>query len=585
MSNLVRFDCFEVDVPAGQIYRRGTKVNLRDKSFQVLVTLLEHPGDLVTRESLRQQLWGNDVFVDFENNLNTAIARLREVLGDSAEHPRFIETLPRRGYRFIGSLLADSTVTTKPSNGKARLLVMPFINLTGDPGQEYFSDAMTDEIITALAGLDPERLAVLARGTSLHYRRTKKDMENIRREVNVDYFVEGGVRLAGDELSVNVQLIQASDQTHLFARKYEGSMRDLFGLQDSLAQAIAAHLPVLSGDCHTANSTQVRGSIVGEQQLAAYHEYIQGRHLIDMARTSPEDLTRVKQHLEKAIELNPEFAPAHDCLAEVYWYVGYLGIVSPRKAFSAGIVHALRALEIDNLRAETHALLGQFHKTAEYNWPEVHREMNLARQMDPNSSIVKMRYAVSELMPHGQLDEAIAELESVVDSDPLSILPRMWLGVMLVLARKFERGIANGQKMLEIDASSAMAFFNLGLCHKYLDKPQDELRYLRRAAELSGGAAMVLGWLGMAFVDCGEIAEARDVLCRLNNMTAQHYVSPCAFAWIHLALGEADTAFAWLDRAVEECDQLMMPIRNYHFSDPIRSDSRFSALLHRMNLE
>jgi adenylate cyclase len=480
--------------------------------------------------------------------------------------------------------LAEDSTAAKTSNRRVRLLVMPFHNLTGDPGQEYFSDAITDEIITALTNLAPERLAVLARGTSLHYKKSRKDLVSISRELDVDYLVEGGVRRAGDQLVANVQLIQGSDQTHLLAKKYEGSMSDLFVLQNDIAQAIAVHLPVLAEYAPTPTKSPHRDPDFATEKLAAYNEYIQARYQINMAKTSPGEIALAKQHLERALALDPLFAPAHDCLAEVCWYLGYLGIVSPRKSFSTGIVHALRALEIDNLRAETHALLGQFHKTAEYNWPEVHREMSIARQLNPNSPLVKMRYAVSELMPQGQLEEAIAELEGVLESDPLSILPRAWLGIVLVLARQFERGIENGLKMLEIDPTSAMAHFVLGLCHKYLNRTEEELACLRRAAELSGGGVMVLAWLGMALVDCGEIAEAREVLHHLYDMAVEKYVSPCSFAWIHLALGEIDTAFTWLGRAVEECDQLMMPIKNYHFLDPIRGDPRFAVLLRQMNL-
>ena len=584
MGNNVRFDCYEVDLLAGQLYRRGTRVNLRDKSFQILAALLEHPGELVTRESLRQHLWREDVFVDFENNLNTAIARLRDVLHDSTEHPRFIETLPRRGYRFIASVSAEDTAAVKVSKPKARLLVMPFLNLTGDPDQEYFSGAMTDEIITALAGLAPDRLAVLARGTSLHFKKSRKSLEDIRRELNVDYFVEGGVRRAGDGLGVNIQLIQSSDLTHLFAGQYEGAMHDLFNLHESIAQAIAAHLPVLADRVRTEAMGAVRGPIVGTERLAACNEYIQGRHLFVMAKLSPEGFINAKQHLEQAVALDPDYALAHDALAEVYWYLGYFGFVSPRKAFSAGIVHALRALEIDNTRAETHALLGQFHKIAEYNWPEVHREMSLALHLNPNSPEVKMRYAVSELMPQGRLEEAITELGYAVESDPLSPLPRSWLGIMRILSRQYEHCAEESEKILKIDPTSPTANFLLAQCHRYRKNFGDALAYQHRAVEYSGGTAMMLGWLGLTLAECGEIAEAKSILNRLHQMQAKGYVPPCSFAWIHLALKDLDTAFEWLDRAVDECDQFLMPIKSYGFFDPIRGDSRFASLLHKMNL-
>ncbi len=585
MPRIVRFGGFEVDLIAGQLRKRGIRIGLPGQSFQVLAALLERAGQVATREELRRRLWHDAVFVDFENSLNTAVARLREALCDSAEHPRFIETLPRRGYRFIASISAEESAAAHSPALRARLLVLPFVNLTGDPRQEYFSDAMTDEIITALASLAPERLAVLARTTAMHYKGSRKDVDRIRGELNVDYIVEGGVQRRGDELGVNVQLVQASDQTHLFARKYDAALRDLFGLHDCIAQALVAHIPA-AGDRSPSEAVQVaRSPKKPTEDLSAYNEYIQARRMMDLAQVNPEALAADRLHLERAITLDPEFALAYDALAEFYWYLGYFGLVSPRKAFSAGIVHAVRALEIDNRRAETHALLGQFHKTIEYNWPEVRREMTRALELAPNSPLVMMRHAVSDLMPHGRLGEAVAELERALELDPLSALPRFWLGIMLVLARCYERGIEEGRKLLEIDARSAAAFFILALCYRYLKNFQEALAAQHRAVEFSGGSAAMLGWLGLTLAESGQTTEARQILQGLHDMTAKGYVPPFSFALIHLGLREVDLAFEWFDRAVDECDQLMMPIKSYGFFDPLRSDPRFTALLRKMNLE
>ena len=508
---------------------------------------------------------------------------MREVLGDSAEHPHLIETLPRRGYRFIGKA-SEEHPPDKESAPRIRLLVLPFINLTGDSAQEYFSNGMTDEIITALANLAPDRLAVIARSTSMHYKRTRKDLVTIRRELNVDYFVEGGIRRAGNELAVNVQLIRASDLIHLFARKYEGETRYLFDFQDRIAQAIAEHVPVLAENVRSGTMGTIRGPITSIEHLAAYNEYIQARQQMILNDWSPDELLNARQHLEKAIALDPSFALAHDAFAEFHWYLGYLGWVSPRQAFSKGIVHALKALEIDNTRAETHALLGQFHKVVEYNWAEVHKEMSLALEINRNSPIVKMRYAVSELMPQGRLEEGIAELERALEFDPLSAALRVWLGILLVLSRQYDRGIEQGRKILEINPASSLAYFVLSLCHRYFKDFDEALRSQRKAVELSGGSAMMLGWLGLTLAGSGQIAESKSLLQRLHQMAEKQYVPPTSFASIHLGLREIDTAFEWLDRAVDECDQLMMPIKTYAFFDPIRSDPRFASLLHKMNL-
>jgi TolB-like protein/Tfp pilus assembly protein PilF len=458
--------------------------------------------------------------------------------------------------------------------------VLPFVNLSGDPAQEYFSDAMTDEIITEFAKLAPEQLAVIARTTAMHYKGSHKDVGRIGRELSVDYVVEGGVRRNDDQVAINVQLIQTSDQTHLFAKKYDAEMHDVFSLHKCIAQAIAGHTPRVADNLLSSVVASGRARKPTED-LAAYNEYIQGR----LTTLGAESFAAARQHLENAIARDPEFAQAHDALAELYWQLGYLGFMSPRKAFSAGIVHALHALEIDNRRAETHALLAQFHKTIEYNWPEVHREMALALRLDPNSPLVRMRYAVSELMPHGRMDEAVAEIERALEFDPLSMWARLWLCVMLVLGRRFERGLEESRKLLDLDPASGLGHFAIGLFYRYQKKFEEAISAHRKAVELSGGLPGALGWLGLTLASSGRTAEARDVLRRLHAMRAQAYVPPTSIAWIHLGLGEVDTAFEWLNRAVEECDQFMLPIKTYAFFDPIRTDPRFAALLRKMNLD
>ena len=584
MPATVRFDCYEVDLPAGQLYKHGIRISLGDKPFQVLAALLEHPGEVVTREDLRRQLWRDEVFVDFDNNLNTAIARLREVLCDSADHPRFIETLPKRGYRFLKSVSEPPRTPEKSKAKRARLVVLPFLNLSGDATQEYFSDAVTDEIITALAGLAPDQLAVIARTTAMHYKGSQKDVSRIGRELAVDYVVEGGVHRSDDRVGINVQLIQVSDQSHLFAKKYDAALRDIFNVQNCIAQAIAAHLDIAPPAGQARSGSVVSGHARrSTQNLIAYSEYIQARH--ELSKWSPEGLSAARLHLEKAIAGDPEFALAYDALGELYWYTGYYGAVSPRHAFSKGMVYALRALEIDNTRAETHALLGQFHKLAEYNWDEVEREMALALRLDPNSPLVRMRYAVSALMPHGRVEEAASELERALELDPLSLLPRLWLGIMLSLGRHYERGIEEGRKLLDLDPNYGPAHFLLACCYRNQEQFQQAVTCQRRVVELTGGAAFSLGWLGLPLAQNGDTAAARDILRRLHGMAAEGYVPPSSFALIHLGLGEMDAAFEWLNRAVDECDQFMMPIKTYPFFDPLRSDPRFAALLRKMNLE
>lgn len=578
MANIVRFGSFEADLNSGQLRKHGVPIKLRAQSFQVLVRLIEKPGEPVSRSELQETLWSDGVSVDFENSLNTAVAHLREVLGDSADAPAFIETLPKRGYRLIAEVSRRSDADER-ENPRVRLLVLPFINLSGDAAHEYLGDALTDELITELAGMTRDQVAVIARTTAMHYRNTRKDVSRIGRELNLDYIVEGGVRRNGNRMVVNVQLIHAGNQTHVFAQKQDAPVRDVFLLPRKIARSILAHIPAPGRTGQRGKALKRRPSA----ELAAHGEYIQGRY--HFTKAIPGDLAAAREHLEKAIRLDPEFAPAYDALAELNWYYGYFGVVRPRDAFAHGIIHALRALEIDSTRGETHALLGQFHKTIGYDWPEVHREMALALRLDPRSPVVRMRFAVSELMPQGRLAEAIAELEHALEFDPLSLFARFWLTIMYLLNRCPDRALEESNKLLQTDSNYFLAYFARAAAYRMLDRVEDSLAAHSKADELSQGEPAVLGWMGLTLASCKRASEARALLERLHAMETRRYVAPTSFAWIHLGLGDIDETFRWLNLAVDECDQFLMPIKSYVFLDPVRKDTRFEGLLQKMHLK
>ncbi|MFB3923390.1 MAG: winged helix-turn-helix domain-containing protein [Terriglobia bacterium] len=594
MSSLIRFDGFEVDLPAGQIRKRGIRLGLRDQAFQVLASLLEHPGQVVTREDLRRRLWPGDVFVDFDNSLNIAIARLRTVLGDSAEHPRFIETLPKRGYRFIGHVSSLPSAAGAGAPRKPRLLVLPFVNLSGDAGQEYVSDAATDEVITELAALAPESLGVIARTTAMRYKGARKDVARIGRELNVDYVVEGGVRREGDRITITVQFVRAGDETHLFARRYECGLHEAFDLRTRIAEEIAAHIEA-PGVAHEVRGrlALARGKRKPTANLAAYNEYIQGRYLAE--RMTPEATAGARQHFEEAIHRDPEFALAYVALADLYSQVGYLGYVRPRDAYAMGFPCALRAVELDDALAEAHAVLAEYHKQLDYNWPAAEREMARALELNPTSPLVRLRHALAILMPHDRMDEALAELQCALELDPLAGLTRAWFGIMWALARDYDRAIEAARVLLELEPASCWPPFIRGITYrqKYFeaslrgevrpDFAEQAIAGHRKAAQLGSGAEVFLGWLGLALGVCGCQDEARAILEKLQQ--SPHYVLPSCIAHVYYGLGELDAAFQWFDRAVEERDQNMMMVLSFGHLDPVRNDPRLWALLHKMKLQ
>lgn len=580
-SHIVRFGPFEVDLDAGELLKRGTRIGLREQSFQVLASLLEHPGQVVTRDELRQRLWGGEVFVDFDKSLNTAVAGLREALGDRADDPRYIETLPKRGYRLVASVFAPLAEAPETAARRARLAVLPFVNLSGDPAEEYFSDAITDEIITALATLAPEQLAVIARTTAMHYKGSHKDVARIGRELGVHYIVEGGVRRISNQVSFNVQLIQACDQTHLFARKYEFELLDVFSIQTQLAQELAAHIPPIA---ETASVAAVAGRDRRKptQDVLAYNAYMQGRYYI--RQWIPESIAKAKQRFEEAIARDPEFALAYSSLAEVHGWMGWLGFVPPKDAFPAGVWAALRAVEIDSTLAQAHAMLGLFRKEHDCNWAEVERRTAQALQLDSASPEIRFWRAGAYLLPLGKIDQAIAEIQRALEIDPLSVFLRCWLGLMCDFGRQYDFGLKEANLALELDPNSYIPHFVLG--HLYRDKRMfaESIAAHRVAVERSGSAPLMLGWLGLVLGLSGNTAEARSILQHLYDVAARAYVPPTGFAWLHFAVGEVDDAFVWMDRAIDAHDPMMTPIKTYAFMDPMRDDPRFHVLLRKMNL-
>jgi TolB-like protein/tetratricopeptide (TPR) repeat protein len=588
MPRTLRFDTFEVDLDAHQLYKRGVRIRLRDQSFRVLALLVEHAGQVITREELRQRLWGNDVFVDFENSLNTAVARLREALSDSADRPRYIETLPRLGYRFIASVTESPRIPTATPllRSKTRLIVLPIVNSSGDPSQEYLGDAMTDEIITALSAVAPADLGVIARTTAMHYKHTQRDVAAIARELSVDWVVEGSILPASERVTLTVHLIRATDQTRVFGQRYTAGIGDMFTVAQTVAQSFGEQIGIvhpIEERRTEAAATAPRAPQKPTEDPVAYNCYIQGRYHLWRGE-SPQSWAKAREYLEGAIERDPRFALAYDALAELWWTAGFFGVVAPKKTLEIGMAYAVRALEIDNSLAEGHAMLAQYRKQVDFNWAEVEREMALALDLNPNSAIVRMRL-VTSLMPFGRLDEAIAHLQFALELDPLGLFPRAWLLIMFWLSRQYGRAIDQGRVLLAMKPAHFAAHLALGCVFREARMFDDAIAALRKAAESSGDAPLILGWLGLALAESGDSAGARALLNRLRALPSTVYVPPTSLAWIHLGLGEIDEFFEWMNGAIDARDHMIMPIKTYPFLDPIRADPRFQSLLRRMHLD
>lgn len=527
------------------------------------------------------------VFVDFENSLNTAVARLREALSDSADRPRYIETLPRLGYRFIAAVTESPRIpaATALLRSKTRLIVLPIVNSSGDPSHDYLGDAITDEIITALSAVAPADLGVIARTTAMHYKHTQKDVAQIARELSAAWVVEGSILRTSERVTLAVHLIRATDQTRVFGQRYSASIGDIFTMAQTVAQGFGEQIGLvhpIEGQ-RAGPAAAARAPKKPTEDPVAYNCYIQGRYHLWRGE-SPQSWTKAREYFEAAVARDPRFALAYDALAELWWTAGFFARIAPKKALEIGMAYAVRALEIDNSLAEAHAMLAQYRKQVDFNWAEVEREMALALELNPTSAIVRMRL-VTSLMPFGRLDEAMANLEFALDLDPLGVFPRAWLLIMFWLSRQYARAIDQGRLLLEMETTHFGAHLALGVVFREARMFDDAIAALRKAAESSGDAPLVLGWLGLALAESGDKAGAQAMLNRLSAIPSTVFVPPTSLAWIHLGLGETDEFFERMSDAIDARDHMIMPIKTYPFLDPIRADPRFQALLRRMHLD
>ena len=557
-----------VDVGAGSVVREGRRQDLPPLSFALLAMLLRRAPDIVRRDELLSEVW-SDVVVGDET-LSQRVRLLRESLGDNAREPRYVESVRGWGYRIAVPVdRLDST-----GKGVAGVAVLPFTNLSGSKEDDYLCEGLAEDIINALTEIPG--LRVVARTSSFVVGRMGLDICEIGARLSASSVLEGSVRRADSRVRVTVQLVATADGLHLWSERYDLELTDIFELQDAIAEAVANRLRVELG--------------VGERRRpprtvdsTAYDAYLKGRY--HFARATPDDLNTAKACYEHAISSDNGFARAFDAMAELFWYLGFFGAMPPRDAFEQSTWYAVRALEIDSTLADTHALLAMLRKELDYNWPEVNRELERALELSRESPIVRLRYAIAGLMPHGRLEEALAEVEQVLESDPLSPFVNWTLGYMAYFAGIPERAIATGRQMIEMERSSFLAHWVLSVGLEEVGDLTGAVTAMRRANALSGGAPFTKGFLARVLGEAGALDEVRQMVDEMTRSAASHYYPPSAIALGHIGLNQWDDAFAWLNQAIDQRDPIIMPVKSFPFLDPVRNDARYQALLHRMNLD
>jgi len=468
----------------------------------------------------------------------------------------------------------EACLAAPPGRAQPSIAVLPFANMTGKKQDDYLCEGLAEEIIDALTRIPG--LRVVARTSAFAVGRSGLDIRAAGARLDVGNILEGSVRREGRRVRVRAQLVDTGDGSHLWGERYDRELTDMLALEDEIAGAIAGRLRLRLGRDATEG---LRPAV----DVEAHTAYLEGRYYF--ARGTPEAMAQAKACYEQAIARDPNSALAYDALAELYWFLGFFGGMTPREAFAQSTWCAMRALELDDRQARTHALLGMLRKELDYNWPEVDRELRRALELNRACPVVRLRYAICGLMPHGMVHEAMAELETVLRNDPLSLFVRWWLAVMAYLARRYERVVEEGRHMIALDPTHFLGHWTLGVGLGETGAWQEAVAALEKAGDLSGGVPLTLGFLAYACGRAGRRDDVRRLLGRLQECGKAGYAPPSMLAVCHLALEDRDAAFEWMDRAVEARDPIIMPIKTFPFLDPLRSDGRYRALLRKMHLE
>jgi TolB-like protein len=562
---IIRFSTFELDVRAGELRKLGVRIKLQEQPFRILEMLLANPGKLVTREQLRNRLWPSDTFVDFDHGLNKAINKLRETLGDSAESPLFIETLSKRGYRFLGD----------PKSGTERirsLVVLPLENLSRDPDQEYFADGLTEELITKLAKISA--LRVLSRTTAMHYKSTRRPLPEIARELQVDAVMEGTVLRAGERVRISAQLIHAPTDTHLWGESYERDLRDVMALQSEVAQAIAQQVEAKVTPHEHAQLASTR-----KIDPQVYEDYLRGRHFWN--KRTLDGMSKGVEYFQRAIDRDPQYAAAYAGLADSAARIGFWGYVSPENGCARAIAAARKALEIDDSLADAHAALAFALLNYDYSFSSVEEECRRAVELDPRSSIAAQAYSCF-LLAVARLDEAVFQALRATELDPLSLALQWYAGIVLYQARQYDRAIEQSRRCLELDPTFPPARSTISLAQATTRQDDYGIPDMEEVVQATGANQYFLGVLGYCYGCAGRRADALRVLDKIWQASPQRWVSAFWPAVIHGSLGQNDEAFHLLEAAYQERAPWMAYVKVVPFLDELRSDPRLDALLRRM---
>jgi TolB-like protein/DNA-binding winged helix-turn-helix (wHTH) protein/tetratricopeptide (TPR) repeat protein len=630
MARQYEFGEFTLDESRYRLQQGDRVLRLEKRPMELLLLLVERHGDLVTRDEIADKLWGKDIFVDVDHSINTAVRKVRQVLRDDTEEPRYVETVVGKGYRFAAPVVCKNGASISASaapqasiptvsepvvgidEAKRRparrspaigafvglaliaagafwyqgrraksavqpaiksIAVLPLKNLSGDPSQEYLADGMTEELIGRLSSI--RDLRVLSRTSVMSFKDTKLGLPEIAKTLKVDAVVEGSVIREGNRIRVHAQLIRAATDEHFWSQEYDRGVQDVLGLQSDIAQAIAEKVEVtITG--------KERERLVAARPVApeVYESYLKGMRLAD--GNTKTEVEQSIAYFEEATEKDPTFAQGYVGLAEAYDRLGYIFVgISPTEVRPKVMRAAQKAIELNPELAGAHAMLADVYQL-QWQWTNAEAEYKRALELKPNDADAQLGYA-SWLICQGRLDEAVAWSRRVGELQPLdSDASVSWI---LFNARRYDDALSEVRSVLAVHPDSAMAYWVLGFV--LIGKAQNEeaISILEKGASMTNRSPGTIGLLATAYAEAGHRSEALKLVNELKQRRLQGYIPAGAFIYPYLALRDYDEAFFWFEEAYKEQSSILQFLKVLPLFDPARGDPRFQDLLRRVGLD
>jgi len=566
---------FVLDVGRYELTCAGKPVRMERIPMDLLILLVRENGRLVSRDEIIERLWGKDIFFDTDNSINTAIRKIRRALGEDPEKPRYIETVQGKGYRFKSR--TDPATGITPPHGEVErprimLAVLPFENLSGDPGQEYFSDGLTEETIMRFGKMSPQRLGVIARTSSMAYKRTDKSVFQIGQELGVDYVLEGSVRREADRMRVTVQLIRVRDQIHLWAENFDRPPQSILDIHGEVGAAIAAHVQL---ELTPEGERRLRSQRTVNRE--AYDYYLHGRY--HWARLTPLELLKAAEYFRKATRCDPEYALAYSGLADTL-SAAITSEIPPRDAFPEAKAAIARALALDTESAEAHNADATIKFWFDWDFDGAEAAARKAISLNSNYSLAHL-YLAHVLSNVGRHDEALTTIQHARVIDPFSLITNTMYGQFLYHAGQLEASIQQFRATLDMEWRFWIAHICLAKSYEQQGMYSEALAACDAAWEFSGGNSEALSLAGYVHAVSGERAKAEAKIQQLLEQKAKRYVPPYSVALVFAGLGETETALQWLEQAFQDRD-VHMPFLLDHKWNGLRSNEQFQHLFLRV---